>query len=102
MVLEELGSSIARSLAQLRNANVIDQNVLNELLKQIGKSLLQADVNIQLVAQLRKNIVAAVNLKEMAQGINKKRVIEDVCANSKILFFVNHLFVNSKILNFLS
>lgn len=40
--------------------------------------MLEADVNIKLVANLRKNIKQIVNLEELAAGINKRKIIQKV------------------------
>ena len=54
--------------------------VLDDLLKEVCKALLEADVNVRLVQTLRKNVKDAVNIKEQPAGINKKRLIQNVCA----------------------
>ena len=49
--------------------------MLNAILKDISRALLQADVNVQLVGQLRKKVKDAVNLDEVASGVNKQKLI---------------------------
>lgn len=46
------------------------------MLKEIGNALVEADVNIKLVAQLRKSIKSTVNFKELPPAVNKKRLIQ--------------------------
>ncbi|MBM6387299.1 MAG: signal recognition particle receptor subunit alpha [Paenibacillus sp.] len=41
-------------------------------------ALLASDVNVMLVQKLRANIKKNVNLEELANGANKKRMIEKV------------------------
>jgi len=48
------------------------------MIKEICAALLEADVNVKLVGNLRKSIKATVNFKELAPGINKKRLIQKV------------------------
>lgn len=50
------------------------------MVKEICNALVEADVNIKLVAGLRKSIKQSVNFKELAPGVNKKRVIQKVRA----------------------
>ena len=50
MVLADLGSKVALALRKMTQATVIDSTVMNEMLSEICKALLQADVN---VAQVR-------------------------------------------------
>lgn len=76
MVLAELGQRITHALASISTATVIDEAVLDSCLKEIATALLQADVNVKLVANLRNNVKKRVNMAEMAQGLNKQRIIE--------------------------
>ncbi len=46
------------------------------MLKEICSALLEADVNVRLVGQLRKSIRSAVNFKELPPAVNKKRLIQ--------------------------
>lgn len=50
--------------------------VLNSMLKEICAALLEADVNIRLVKQLRENVRAVIDFEEMAGGLNKRRMIQ--------------------------
>ncbi|KAI8464732.1 MAG: subunit of the signal recognition particle [Monoraphidium minutum] len=76
MVLNELGRGITSALAAMANTMVIDEVVLDECLKEICKALLQSDVNVRLVANLRTNIKKRVNVEELAAGLNKRKIIE--------------------------
>eukprot|EP01119_Soliformovum_irregulare_P017388 TRINITY_DN5160_c0_g1_i1.p1 TRINITY_DN5160_c0_g1~~TRINITY_DN5160_c0_g1_i1.p1 ORF type:complete len:484 (+),score=148.17 TRINITY_DN5160_c0_g1_i1:53-1504(+) len=76
MVLAELGSKITRAISNMRNSHMIDETVLDEMLKEIGNALITADVQFQLVLKLRKNIKNTVNLTEMAGGLNKRKIIQ--------------------------
>jgi signal recognition particle subunit SRP54 len=40
------------------------------------QALLSSDVNIKLVAKMRKNVKAKINLEELATGLNRRRVIQ--------------------------
>ena len=46
MVLEKLGSSLKDTLAKVAKAVFVDDTVINELVKDIQRALLQADVNV--------------------------------------------------------
>lgn len=50
--------------------------VLNSMLKEVCAALLEADVNIRLVKQLRENVRAVIDFEEMAGGLNKRRMIQ--------------------------
>ncbi len=76
MVLNELGTSLTRALAQIGQASVIDGAVLDSFLKEICTALLQADVNVKQVSGLRTGVKNRVNLEQLAAGLNKQRIIE--------------------------
>jgi len=76
MVLAELGSKITAALRTMTMSTVIDEKVLDEMLKEIVAALLSADVNVLLVSQLRNNIKKRINLDEMASGMNRRRIIQ--------------------------
>lgn len=50
--------------------------VLNEMLTQVARALLEADVNVRLVKQLRTNVRAVIDFDEMAAGLNKRKMIQ--------------------------
>jgi signal recognition particle subunit SRP54 len=56
MVLADLGRKLTASLRSLSTATVIDEEVLNEMVKELCTALIEADVNAKLVFQLRSNI----------------------------------------------
>ncbi|KAL6779796.1 SRP54 [Auxenochlorella protothecoides x Auxenochlorella symbiontica] len=76
MVLAELGQRVTQALASLSAAPVIDEAVLDACLKEIAAALLQADVNVRLVASLRNNVKKRVNVSELGRGLSKQRIIE--------------------------
>ncbi|KAK7506942.1 hypothetical protein BaRGS_00001793 [Batillaria attramentaria] len=76
MVLADLGRKITSALKSLSNATIINEEVLNGMLKDICTALLEADVNIRLVKQLRENVRSVIDFDEMAGGLNKRRMIQ--------------------------
>ncbi|XP_046381336.1 signal recognition particle subunit SRP54 [Haliotis cracherodii] len=76
MVLADLGRKITSALKSLSNATIINEEVLNGMLKEICAALLEADVNIRLVKGLRENVRSVIDFDEMAGGLNKRRMIQ--------------------------
>ena len=76
MVLADLGKSLTKAITSLSTASVIDEKLLDLLLKDICTALLQADVNVKQVSGLRNGIKKRVNIEQLAAGLNKQRVIE--------------------------
>ncbi|MFN4133795.1 MAG: signal recognition particle receptor subunit alpha, partial [Candidatus Hadarchaeales archaeon] len=56
MVLETLGKAINVALRKLARSSTVDERALKELVRDIQRALLQADVNVELVLNLTKNI----------------------------------------------
>ena len=56
MVLEKLGSSLKDTLSKIAGAVFVDDKLINELVKDMQKALLQADTNVQLVFDLTNKI----------------------------------------------
>ncbi len=56
MVLVDLGRRLSSALQNLSNATIINEQVFNEVLGEICRALLEADVNVRLVKQLRENV----------------------------------------------
>ncbi|CAF4641658.1 unnamed protein product, partial [Rotaria magnacalcarata] len=56
MVLADLGRRLSTALRNLSNATIINEQVLSEALGEICRALLEADVNVRLVKQLRENV----------------------------------------------
>eukprot|EP01135_Chromosphaera_perkinsii_P009983 Nk52_evm18s1992 gene=Nk52_evmTU18s1992 len=76
MVLADLGAKITGAVRALTEATVIDEEALDAMLKEICKALLEADVNVRMVKQLRTNIKKCIDFEEMASGLNKRKIIQ--------------------------
>ncbi len=68
MVLDDLGSSLRGTLDDLRGKSRIDEEDIDEVVKQIQRSLLQADVDVGLVMNLSENIKQRALEEEPAAG----------------------------------
>jgi signal recognition particle subunit SRP54 len=49
------------------------------MLKEIVRALMESDINIKLIQNLRNNVKTSVNLDENTGAVNKKRNIQKVC-----------------------
>ena len=56
MVLDDLGSSLRSTLNDLRGKSRISEEDVEEVVKEIQRSLLQADVDVDLVMELTDSI----------------------------------------------
>ncbi|KAJ0986809.1 hypothetical protein J5N97_005165 [Dioscorea zingiberensis] len=81
MVLAQLGGSISRALQQMSNATIIDEKVLSDCLNEISRALLQADVQFEMVRDMQSNIERIVNFDDLADGHDKRRIIQQAIFN---------------------
>jgi len=56
MVLDKLGESLKNTLGKIAKSVFVDDKLINELVKDIQRALLQSDTNVQLVFDLSKKI----------------------------------------------
>ena len=111
MVLAELGSKVAVALRKMTQATVVgapniaphmlskfplthffshrvslstDQTVMNDMLQEICKALLQADVNVAAVKKMREAIKNNVDVEALAGGLNKRKMLEQAVCNELI------------------
>ena len=76
MVLQELGGKLTAALQKMQSVTVISEEVLDKMLKDIAAALLEADVNVRVVGQLRKAIKTRAALEEEVAGANRRKLIQ--------------------------
>ncbi|EDR26502.1 signal recognition particle 54 kDa protein [Entamoeba dispar SAW760] len=77
MVLSQLGSSLVTALRKMTSSTVVDEEVINTLLKEIETSLLGEDVNPIFIRQMVNNIKKKINSEDIPDGIDKRKLIKD-------------------------
>jgi len=76
MVLGDLGNQIASALSKINRESKIDDKAFTQLLNDITRALLAADVNMQLIQTLNANIKKSVSLQDLPSNFDIRRVIE--------------------------
>lgn len=77
MVLADLGRRINNAVSEVTRSNVVDQSVVDNMLKEISNALMEADVDIKLVIQLRKKLKNKIDIEDNNKpGQNKKKIIQ--------------------------
>ncbi|KAL5489880.1 SRP54 [Sanghuangporus weigelae] len=79
MVLADLGRKLSTALASLNRAPVIDDKVLDALLKEVCAALLESDVNVKLVSQLRQKVKTRVKAQfeaDRGKETNRRSVVQ--------------------------
>lgn len=72
MSLERLGSSLYDALRKVFRASVVDEATVKELVRDIQRALLQADVNVQLVLDISKRIEERALKEKVPPGIARR------------------------------
>ena len=77
MVLDKLSSSLKNTLQKIAKSMFVDEKLINELIKDIQRALLQADVNVKLVFDLTKSIKERAK-EEAPRGLTKKEQLINI------------------------
>jgi len=72
MVLEQLGRALHGALQKITRAPHVDERAVKELVKEIQRALLQADVNVELVLNLTKRIEKRALEEKLPPGMGRK------------------------------
>ncbi len=84
MVLEGLGKSLHSALKKLFGANIIDEDLVKELVKDIQRALLVADVDVNLVMAITQRVEEQALDESLPRGVSRRehivRVVWDALA----------------------
>ncbi len=78
MVLEKLGESLRNTLSKIAKAVFVDDTLLQELVKDIQRALLSADVNVKLVLQLTDAIKQRAKSEALPPGLTKREQLVNI------------------------
>ena len=76
--LEKLGSSLYDALRKILKASVVDEALVKELVRDVQRALLQADVKVELVLQISKRIEDGALKEEPPPGVARREHIVKV------------------------
>ena len=85
-MLEKLGEVIRKATNKIANAIFLDKNLVDSLVRDLQRALIEADVSIPLVKQLTDKIKQAA-LDERIKGIEKKEHLINYSCQTRKLFF---------------
>ena len=86
MVLEKLGESLKNTLSKIAKAMFVDETLINELVKDIQRALLQADVNVKLVFELTQKIKERALKEQLPHGLTKKEHLVNIVYEELVRF----------------
>ncbi len=72
MALDRLGSSLTDAIKKVFRSSVVDEAAVKELVRDIQRALLQADVNVQLVLEISKRIEERALKENVPPGISRR------------------------------
>ncbi len=86
MVLDNLGESLRNALQKVARSMFVDDAAVNELVKELQRALLQADVNVKLVFGLSQRIKERVLKEEIPGGLTKRDYLVKVVYEELVRF----------------
>lgn len=86
MVLDKLSDSLKKTLAKIAKSMFVDEKLIDELVKDIQRALLQSDVNVQLVFQLSKTIKECALNEKPPAGMSQKEYIIKIVYDELVNF----------------
>ena len=85
MVLDDLGDSLKGTLKKIANAVHVDSKLVKEVVRDIQRALLQADINVKLVLELSKKIEKRALQEKPSAGMSNRehaiRIVYDELVN---------------------
>ena len=88
MVLDNLSSSLKKSLSKIRNSLTVDRSLVEEIVKEIQKALLSADVHVKLVLELTTSIRKRA-IEESSEVLDKKEQLITIIYEEISIFLGN-------------
>jgi signal recognition particle subunit SRP54 len=98
-MLEKLGSILQKGVKKITNAIFVDKKLIDEIIKDLQRALIEADVNVELVFELSQKI-KKIAYDESIKGIEKKeqliKLIHDEVEKLVTSKSSNHLKLKEK------
>lgn len=82
MVLAELGQKIGQAISKLSAKSILEEKDVQELLNEIARALLQADVNVNIVKKLQLTVKTEFAMAEDGAGLNKRKILQNSVFNA--------------------
>ena len=86
MVMDKLSSTLKNTLSKITGATFIDENLVNEIVKDIQRALLTSDVNVKLVFELSKNIKERALKEKAPKGVGQKEFLVKIVYDELVKF----------------
>ena len=84
--MDSLSNSLKGTLKKITNALFVDEKLINELIKDIQRALLQSDVNVKLVLDLTKSMKERALNEEVPRSVSKKEHLVNIVYEELVAF----------------
>jgi len=78
VVLDNLGNSLRSTLKKIANASYVDKNLIKEVVRDVQRALLQADINVQMVLTLTKELESRALTEKPTSGMSSKEHVINI------------------------
>src|SRR2546428_10885101 len=78
MVLEKLGGSLREALRKIAGASYVDESLIKEIVRDIQRALIQADVNVQLALGITKQLQRRAPREKPPPGLSPREHVARV------------------------
>jgi len=75
MTVKDLGAALSRVLSKIRRATLVDRKLVREVIKDIQRALLYADVEARLVLEISRKIEERAFKEEVPPGFTRRDVV---------------------------
>jgi len=86
MVLDKLSQSLKNALSKIAKAGFIDKRLVEEVVKEIQKGMLQADVSVKLIFEFTKNIKERALKEKAPSGLTQKEFVIKIVYDELVRF----------------
>ncbi|MFH0876225.1 MAG: signal recognition particle protein Srp54 [archaeon] len=86
MVLEKLGDSLKATFEKIAKSVFVDEKLINELVKDIQRALLQSDVNVKMVFELTNSIREKIKKEHAPGGLTQKEFLIQIVYDELVKF----------------
>ena len=73
--MKDLRKRLQSVISKIKRAPIIDEKTLNEILRDIQRALLYADVSVDLILQLTNNIKERIRKEKLPPGFSKRELL---------------------------
>jgi signal recognition particle subunit SRP54 len=94
-MLEKLGEVLRKATNKIANAIFLDKNLVDSIIRDLQRALIEADVNISLVKELSDKIKKAA-LDERIKGIEKKEHLIKLLHDELVKILGKKISINLK------